>query len=58
MNRRQEILRAAGNFANVGDYERARLAGADLAPLPALFIVVDEFSGIAPPRSLISPSCS
>ena len=44
MNRRQEILRAAGNFANVGDYERARLAGADLAPLPALFIVVDEFS--------------
>ncbi|MBD0020450.1 type VII secretion protein EccCa [Gordonia pseudamarae] len=44
MNRRQEILRAAGNFANVGDYERARSAGADLAPLPALFIVVDEFS--------------
>ena len=24
MNRRQELLRAAGNFANVGDYERAR----------------------------------
>lgn len=44
MNRRQEVLRAAGNFANVGDYERARVAGAPLAPLPALFIVVDEFS--------------
>lgn len=44
MNRRQEVLRAAGNFANVGDYERARAAGAPLAPLPALFIVVDEFS--------------
>ena len=44
MNRRQELLRAAGNFANVGDYERARVAGAPLAPLPALFIVVDEFS--------------
>lgn len=44
MNRRQELLRAAGNFANVTDYEKARAAGADLAPLPALFIVVDEFS--------------
>ncbi|MBF6327513.1 type VII secretion protein EccCa [Nocardia transvalensis] len=44
MNRRQELLRAAGNFANVTDYERARAAGAQLDPLPALFIVVDEFS--------------
>ncbi|NMO02394.1 type VII secretion protein EccCa [Gordonia sp. TBRC 11910] len=44
MNRRQEVLRAAGNFANVGEYERARAAGAALPPLPALFIVVDEFS--------------
>lgn len=44
MNRRQELLRAAGNFANVSDYEKARLAGAALDPLPALFVVVDEFS--------------
>ncbi|MGA9871143.1 MAG: type VII secretion protein EccCa [Rhodococcus sp. (in: high G+C Gram-positive bacteria)] len=44
MNRRQELLRDSGNFANVTDYERARSAGAALAPLPALFIVVDEFS--------------
>ncbi|MFW0797729.1 type VII secretion protein EccCa [Gordonia sp. CPCC 205515] len=44
MNRRQELLRASGNFANVGDYERARAAGQPLDPLPALFIVVDEFS--------------
>ncbi|SNT44478.1 type VII secretion protein EccCa [Rhodococcoides kyotonense] len=44
MNRRQELLRDAGNFANVTDYEKARTAGAALAPLPALFIVVDEFS--------------
>ncbi|MCK5755086.1 MAG: type VII secretion protein EccCa, partial [Mycobacterium sp.] len=44
MNRRQELLRSAGNFANVGDYEKARLNGAALDPLPALFIVVDEFS--------------
>lgn len=44
MNRRQEILRAAGNFANVSDYEQARASGVRLEPLPALFIVVDEFS--------------
>ena len=44
MNRRQELLRSAGNFANVTEYERARANGADLEPLPALFIVVDEFS--------------
>jgi len=44
MNRRQELLRAAGNFANVADYERARSNGAPRAPLPVLFVVVDEFS--------------
>lgn len=44
MNRRQELLRSAGNFANVSDYEKARAAGADLDPLPALFVVIDEFS--------------
>ncbi|WP_336820121.1 type VII secretion protein EccCa [Gordonia sp. MMO-8] len=44
LHRRQELLRAAGNFANVTEYERARLGGADLPPLPALVVVVDEFS--------------
>jgi DNA segregation ATPase FtsK/SpoIIIE, S-DNA-T family len=44
MNRRQELLRSAGNFPNVTEYERARAGGAQLDPLPALFIVVDEFS--------------
>jgi S-DNA-T family DNA segregation ATPase FtsK/SpoIIIE len=44
MTRRQRALRAAGNFANVTDYDAARAAGAVLAPLPVLFIVVDEFS--------------
>ncbi|GIG36066.1 type VII secretion protein EccCa [Cellulomonas pakistanensis] len=45
MVRRQELLRAAGNFANVADYEKARKGGrTDLAPLPALLIVCDEFS--------------
>lgn len=45
MVRRQELLRAAGPFANVSDYEKARRGGrTDLAPLPALLIVADEFS--------------
>ncbi|RKN10974.1 type VII secretion protein EccCa [Streptomyces radicis] len=44
MNRRQEVLRDAGNLVSVRDHERARQRGADLPPLPSLFIVVDEFS--------------
>ena len=45
VTRRQELLRKAGNFVNVRDYEKARLGGrSDLPPLPALMIVADEFS--------------
>lgn len=48
VNRRQELLRAAGNLANIAEYTRARARGLArgkaLAPLPALFIIVDEFS--------------
>ena len=45
MTRRQELLRSAGNFTNVSEYEKARKGGRDdLAPLPALLIVCDEFS--------------
>jgi S-DNA-T family DNA segregation ATPase FtsK/SpoIIIE len=42
--RRQELLRAAGNYASVRDYERDRERGARLDPLPTLFVVLDEFS--------------
>jgi DNA segregation ATPase FtsK/SpoIIIE, S-DNA-T family len=42
--RRQELLRAAGNYASLRDYERDRERGAELAPAPTLFIVLDEFS--------------
>ncbi|MBT8227784.1 MAG: type VII secretion protein EccCa [Dactylosporangium sp.] len=42
--RRQELLRAAGNYASQRDYEQARAAGAALAPLPSLLIICDEFS--------------
>ncbi|MCL2653146.1 MAG: type VII secretion protein EccCa [Propionibacteriaceae bacterium] len=45
ISRRYELLRRAGNFANVTDYEAARLAGKhDEPPLPALFVILDEFS--------------
>lgn len=44
MTRRQELLRSAGNFSNVTEYEKARANGQDLEPLPALLIVADEFS--------------
>ncbi len=44
LNRRQELLRAAGNFANTTDYAEARRAAPEMDPLPALLIVVDEFS--------------
>lgn len=44
MARRQRILRDAGNFASVADYERAREQGAQLAPMPTLLIILDEFA--------------
>lgn len=45
MTRRQEQLRKAGNYANVTDYEADRIAGKHTGPpLPALFIILDEFS--------------
>jgi DNA segregation ATPase FtsK/SpoIIIE, S-DNA-T family len=44
MNRRQEVLRAAGNLDGIAAHERKRRAGAQLAHLAALFIIVDEFS--------------
>lgn len=44
LQRRQELLRSAGNYANVHDYEKARAAGAPLEPLSSLVLVIDEFS--------------
>ena len=50
VNRRQEMLRAAGNFASVRDYEKARMDGADLTPLPSLLVIIDEFSELLSSR--------
>ncbi len=44
--RRQELFRQAGNYASLRDYTAARAAagGAGLPAVPALFVVLDEFS--------------
>ncbi|SCF03233.1 DNA segregation ATPase FtsK/SpoIIIE, S-DNA-T family [Micromonospora haikouensis] len=44
MNRRQEVLRAAGNYVSRYEYEKARAAGEALEPMPSLLIICDEFS--------------
>ncbi|MEZ2121647.1 type VII secretion protein EccCa [Corynebacterium sp. CCM 9203] len=44
INRRQEVLRRAGGFANVTEHNAAAEKRDDLEPLPALLIIVDEFS--------------
>ncbi|HEY8473780.1 MAG TPA: type VII secretion protein EccCa [Natronosporangium sp.] len=50
MVRRQELLRAAGNYASVRDYQAAREAGARLAPIPSLVVIIDEFSELLASR--------
>jgi ESX secretion system protein EccC len=42
--RRQELFRQGGNYASLRDYTAARAGGAALAPIPTLFVVLDEFS--------------
>lgn len=44
MHRRQQLLRQAGNFANVTEYNAARRTRPEMPPLPSLLVVVDEFS--------------
>ncbi|MEV2275682.1 type VII secretion protein EccCa [Nocardiopsis sp. NPDC049922] len=42
--RRQEQLRAAGNFSSIHEYEKARESDPSMEPMPTLLVVVDEFS--------------
>lgn len=44
MHRRQQLLRWAGNAASTRDYARLREQRPEMPPLPALVIIVDEFS--------------
>ncbi|MGQ0840901.1 type VII secretion protein EccCa [Actinokineospora sp.] len=48
--RRQELLRAAGSFSSLRDYEKARVAGAPLPEVPTLLVVCDEFSELLSAR--------
>ncbi|HEY3710575.1 MAG TPA: type VII secretion protein EccCa [Amycolatopsis sp.] len=48
--RRQELLRAAGNFSSLRDYEKARSSGAPLPEVPTLLVVCDEFSELLSAR--------
>jgi len=50
ITRRQELLRAAGNLVGTAAYAAARATRPDLPPLPALLVVVDEFSELLAQR--------
>ncbi|MCY0952737.1 type VII secretion protein EccCa [Streptomyces sp. H27-S2] len=44
VKRRQQVLKEAGNVADIGDYAALRAdRRPDLEPLPHLFVVIDEF---------------
>ncbi|RSM80498.1 type VII secretion protein EccCb [Amycolatopsis sp. WAC 01375] len=48
--RRQELLRAAGNFSSLSDYKKARAAGAPLPEVPTLLVICDEFAELLSAR--------
>jgi S-DNA-T family DNA segregation ATPase FtsK/SpoIIIE len=54
IQRRQEVLKAAGNLANITDYQLHRqelkASGRDLAPLPHLVVIIDEFGELLTAR--------
>ncbi|WP_436777896.1 type VII secretion protein EccCa [Yinghuangia sp. YIM S09857] len=43
VQRRQQVLKDAGNVADISTYAALRAERPDLAPLPHLFVVIDEF---------------
>ncbi|MEU4564534.1 type VII secretion protein EccCb [Actinoplanes sp. NPDC023936] len=44
LNRRKDLLRESGGFASAQDYERSRRDGRQLARLPTLVVICDEFT--------------
>ncbi|MET4061600.1 S-DNA-T family DNA segregation ATPase FtsK/SpoIIIE [Arthrobacter sp. UYP6] len=54
IQRRQEVLKAAGNLANITDYQLYRqefsAQGRDVAPLPHLVVIIDEFGELLTAR--------
>jgi len=43
VQRRQQVLKDAGNIANITDYRLHRSQKPEMAPLPHLFVIIDEF---------------
>ncbi|MFG1909943.1 type VII secretion protein EccCa [Kribbella sp. NPDC048928] len=43
VQRRQQVLKDAGNVANITDYRLYRRQRPEMAPLPHLFVIIDEF---------------
>ncbi|XRQ03344.1 type VII secretion protein EccCa [Actinomadura welshii] len=50
VQRRQQLLRDAGNIANIGDYAFERTRRPDLEPLPYLLVIIDEFGELLTAR--------
>ncbi|MCW2916416.1 MAG: type secretion protein EccC [Actinomycetia bacterium] len=47
---RQQVLRNAGDIANIGDYAALRSHRPELEPLPHLLVVIDEFAELLTAR--------
>ncbi|MEU4606021.1 type VII secretion protein EccCa [Kribbella sp. NPDC023972] len=50
VERRQQVLKDAGNKANITDYRLQREQQPDLPPLPHLFVIIDEFGELLTER--------
>jgi S-DNA-T family DNA segregation ATPase FtsK/SpoIIIE len=50
VQRRQQVLKDAGNIANIGDYTYRRRHDPNLPPLPHLLVIIDEFGELLTAR--------
>jgi S-DNA-T family DNA segregation ATPase FtsK/SpoIIIE len=50
VQRRQQVLKDAGNVANIADYWALRAERTDLEPLPHLMVIIDEFGELLTAR--------
>lgn len=50
VQRRQQVLRDAGNVSNIGDYTYKREHDPSLPPLPHLLVIIDEFGELLTAR--------
>jgi S-DNA-T family DNA segregation ATPase FtsK/SpoIIIE len=50
VQRRQQVLKSAGNLASIGDYAVLRTEQPHLPPLPHLLVIIDEFGELLAAR--------